>query len=78
MRKTSSAAMNDTFSEYVFVITGSVFCGVSDRNIQQDTNQFIGNLVGWILIYIIHKQYRHKIKRLKLSTDTVPSHRVFT
>ena len=44
----------------------------------QDTNQFIGNLVGWIVIYIIHKQYRHKIKRLQLSTDTVPNHRVFT
>ena len=28
----------------------------------QDTNQFIGNLVGWIVIYIIHKQYRHTIK----------------
>ena len=44
----------------------------------QDTNQFIGNLVGWIVIYIIHKQYRHKIKRLQLSKDTVPNHRVFT
>ena len=27
---------------------------------------------------IIHKQYRHKIKRLQLSKDTVPNHRVFT
>ena len=44
----------------------------------QDTNQCIGNLVGWIVIYIIHKQYRHKIKRLQLSKDTVPNHRVFT
>ena len=44
----------------------------------QDTNQFIGNLVGWIVIYIIHKQYRHNIKRLQLSKDTVPNHRVFT
>ena len=44
----------------------------------KDTNQFIGNLVGWIVIYIIHKQYRHKIKRLQLSKDTVPNHRVFT
>ena len=42
------------------------------------SNQFIGNLVGWIVIYIIHKQYRHKIKRLQLSKYTVPNHRVFT
>ena len=51
-------------------------CGENKRI--QDTNQFIGNLVGWIVIYIIHKQYRHKIKRLQLSKDTVPNHRVFT
>ena len=50
----------------------------ASRSRYKDTNQFIGNLVGWIVIYIIHKQYRHKIKRLQLSKDTVPNHRVFT
>ena len=39
----------------------------------QDTNQFIGNLVGWIVIYIIHKTIQAENK----TTTTVLSKILF-